>query len=79
MLICKIFGHKYEKQNENVSCDKLFGFPESGTSNSHRMYRIITKDVCIRCGKVSDDIKISSVFHKAQPTDYLKHLKRKIK
>lgn len=79
MLICKIFGHKYEKQNENVSCDKLFGFPESATSNSHRMYRIITRNVCTRCGKIGDVIEISSAFHKVQPVGYFKHLKRKIK
>lgn len=50
-LICKIFGHKMFKEVYAVRCDRIWGFPESGSKKANRLWRVIDMETCERCGK----------------------------
>lgn len=68
MWICKLLGHNYETDWKEVSCDKLFGYPECETPLASGMYRVIKFDKCKRCGKECNEISVSGPFYKVKPS-----------
>ena len=50
-LICKIFGHKMFKEVYAVRCNKFCGFPESTSKKASKLWRIVEKEICERCGE----------------------------